>query len=49
MTFGAQTPSQQAFEILDAAIESDEPVLVDAAEMYLSIRVKRLTVNPNGL
>ena len=34
MTFGAQTPSQQAFEILDAAIESDEPVLVDTAEMY---------------
>lgn len=34
MTFGSQTSDQSAFEILDAAIDSAEPVLIDTAEMY---------------
>jgi len=34
MTFGAQTSHQSAFEILDAAIDSPDPVLIDTAEMY---------------
>lgn len=34
MTFGAQTSPQSAFEILDAAIDSPAPVLIDTAEMY---------------
>ena len=34
MTFGSQTSDRSAFEILDAAIDSVEPVLIDTAEMY---------------